>query len=164
MIIYNYRYWQFLLLIISLSVLLASLYFQYIKGLQPCPLCLMQRLSVIFEVILCFVALVVHRVSLRRILVVLQIIVALLGLYFAGRQLWLQSLPHDQIPACLPGLDVLLQYFSWHDIFHALLWGAADCAEISWQFLGLSMPAWVALYFIGMISAAVLIYINIKKE
>ncbi|STX29879.1 Disulfide bond formation protein B (Disulfide oxidoreductase) [Legionella beliardensis] len=161
---YNYRYWQLVLLIMSLCVLLASLYFQYIKDLQPCPLCLMQRLCVILEVIVCFIALFASRERMQRGMAGLQIIIALAGLYFAGRQLWLQALPHDQIPACLPGLEVLLQYFPWRDIFHALLWGAADCAEVSWQFLGLSMPAWAALYFIGMMSAAVFIYINTKAH
>ncbi|STX52574.1 Disulfide bond formation protein B (Disulfide oxidoreductase) [Legionella busanensis] len=164
MTIYHYRYWQMLLFLVSLGVLAASLYFQYVRGLEPCPLCLMQRLCVILEVLLCLIALFVNSLRTQRIITVLQIIIALAGLYFAGRQLWLQSLPHDQIPACLPGLDVLMRYFPWRDIFHALLWGAADCAEVNWTLLGLSMPAWVVLYFIGMLSATVFLYINSKRK
>ncbi|WP_419419332.1 disulfide bond formation protein B [Legionella sp. D16C41] len=164
MTIYNYRYWQSLLLLISLGVLLASIYFQYIEGMQPCPLCLMQRLCVLLELFFCFIAIFTSRLFIQRFITSLQIIIALAGLYFAGRQLWLQSLPHDQMPACLPGLDVLMRYFPWRDILHALFWGAADCAEINWQLLGLSMPAWAALYFICILSTAVFLYINAKRN
>lgn len=157
---YNFRTWQAMIFLISLSVLMASFYFQYVKNLQPCPLCIMQRVGVFLEVILCFIALVINRVRAYRIIAILQALVALSGLYFAGRQLWLQSLPPDQLSVCLPGLDVLWKYFPWRDIFHALLWGAADCAEVTWQFLGLSMPAWVFLYFTGILSAAVFVVIN----
>jgi protein dithiol:quinone oxidoreductase len=163
MTIYNYRYWQIILFLVSLSILAASLYFQYIRDLQPCPLCLMQRLCVILELLLCTIAIFINHIRTQRIVTVLQIIIALAGLYFAGRQLWLQSLPPDQIPACLPGLDVLMRYFPWRDVLHALLWGAADCAEVNWTLLGLSMPAW-ALYFIGMLSTTVFLYINAKRN
>ncbi|ASQ45056.1 disulfide bond formation protein B [Legionella clemsonensis] len=146
----SYKRWQMLLFLLSLTVLGSSFYFQYIAGLAPCPLCLMQRLCVFLLVVVGFVGLLINYLKAGKLLAVLQIGVALGGLFFAGRQLWLQSLPGDQMPACLPELDILVRYFPWRDVFHALLWGAGDCAEISWKWLGLTMPGWAALYFLFM--------------
>ena len=145
-----YRLVQSLLFILSLLVLAASFYFQYVKGLQPCPLCVMQRLCVLLVLIFSVLTVFLKSAGTRRFLVIMQILVAGAGIYFACRQLWLQSLPADQLPACLPGFDVLLRYFPWKDILHALIWGAADCGEITWKWLGISMPGWSALYFCGV--------------
>lgn len=149
-----YRSWQFFLFIISLGVLLASFYFQWVKELQPCPLCIMQRFCVALALVLFMMGVVLGRSRGASILTLLQCIVALAGLYFASRQVWLQSLPPDKLPACLPGLDVLLRYFPWHDVLKALIWGAADCAEVNWQWLGLSMPGWCVIYFASLLVAA----------
>jgi disulfide bond formation protein DsbB len=77
---------------------------------------------------------------------------------------WLQSLPADQIPACLPGLDALLHYFPWQDILHALFWGSGDCAEINWQWLGLSMPVWSLLYFLAVFCAFIFLFLLVNKQ
>lgn len=150
----NYRLGQFILFAISLFVLAASFYFQFVKKLEPCPLCLMQRLCVILALVLCLMSIYFKSIPARRRILLLQLLLAVAGLYFSGRQLWLQSLPADQLPACLPGMGVLLQYFPWRDILHAALLGAADCGEITWQWLGLSMPAWSALYFAAFFAIA----------
>lgn len=142
---------QFIILSTSLIVFCASLYFQYIEQLQPCPLCIMQRLAAFALVFLAFLTVIprfkkrISRVSIG------QALVACAGVFFAGRQLWLQSLPPGQTPACLPGLDILLRYFSWQDVLHALFWGSGDCAENNWQWLGLTMPAWAGIYFITVL-------------
>lgn len=146
----TWRTWQLLLFLTGLSVFLASLYFEFVKGLQPCPLCLMQRLCVFLFAITCLLALILD-VKRARMVVILQTVIAVCGLYFASRQLWLQSLPADQLPACLPGLDILMRYFPWRDVVHALMFGAADCGKVTWVWLGLSMPAWTALYFFGLL-------------
>ncbi|MFC3908007.1 disulfide bond formation protein B [Legionella dresdenensis] len=150
----TYRQWQGAVFIISLIVLYLSLYFQYVRDLQPCPLCIMQRACVILLVILSIIGIMAGQRKATRILTILQLFAGIAGLFFAARQLWLQSLPADQVPACLPGLDVLFKYFPLSDVLHALFWGAGDCAEVDWQWLGVSMPGWAALYFVAMIGAA----------
>lgn len=135
--------------IITLSVLFASFYFQYVVGLVPCPLCLMQRLCL-------FLLLAVMGFSFRtqkraHRISMLQIIVASAGLFFALRQLWLQSLPATHVPACMPGLDILIRYFPWKTIAQSLLWGTGDCAEVSWRLWGISMAGWSAMYFVFMV-------------
>ncbi|MDI9819570.1 MULTISPECIES: disulfide bond formation protein B [unclassified Legionella] len=153
----TYKRLQIILALVSLLVFLSSLYFQYIQQLQPCPLCLMQRFCALILFLTCFAGIYVHPLR-ARILVGFQMTIAIAGLYFAGRQLWLQALPAGQTPACMPDLEVLIRYFPWRDVLHALLWGAGDCAEITWRWLGLSMPAWAAIYFLFMLVASALLW------
>lgn len=154
----HYRLWQFSLILISFLVLMASFYFEYVQGLSPCPLCLMQRFSVTLVLLLSIVTFILGISKLSRLIIIVQMLVILSGFYFACRQMWLQSLPPEQIPACLPDLNVLMRYFPWRDVAHALFWGAGDCAEISWHWLGLTMASWVAIYFLGMFAAALISY------
>jgi disulfide bond formation protein DsbB len=148
-----YRIGQGLLFIISISILLASCYFQYVQKLQPCPLCIMQRLCVLLTTLVALLSMLRFRYRTITVLAILQLLIASAGLYFALRQVWLQSLPADQLSVCLPGFDVLIHYFPWHSILQALIWGAADCGEIAWQWLGLSMAAWVSIYFFSLFLA-----------
>ena len=135
--------------IITLLVLFASFYFQYAMGLMPCPLCIMQRVCVFL--LLGAMGLSFRTLKRAHIICLLQIIFASAGLFFALRQLWLQSLPPTHVPACLPGLDILVRYFPWKTIFQTLFWGSGDCAEVHWRFLGISMPGWTAMYFSFML-------------
>lgn len=142
-----FKKWQALLTLLGFMMVFSSFYFQYMQGLEPCPLCLMQRLSAILLFMVSFLSVYVSTIKRARILTVFQFFIAAFGLFFAIRQLWLQSLPVDQMPACMPGLDVLIRYFPLEKVVHALLWGTGDCGEVSWQWLGLTMPAWTALFF-----------------
>lgn len=153
-----YKRWQVLLTFLSLFVLASSLYFQYVKELQPCPLCLMQRLCVLLLFIFCFIGVYVRSLSGRKAVVCLQFFIAAGGLFFASRQLWLQSFPVGQIPSCMPSFDVLIRYFPWQDVLRTLLWGTGECADSSWQWLGLSMPVWSALYFLFILLAAIPVF------
>lgn len=144
----TYRKIQTFNAMLTLFVLFASFYFQYVVGLTPCPLCIMQRVCVFL--LLAVMGLSFRTLKRARIISLLQIIIACAGLYFALRQLWLQSLPAGEAPACMPGLDILIRYFPWQTVLKTLFWGTGDCAEVSWQMLGVSMPGWCALYFLFM--------------
>lgn len=133
---------------LTLLVLFASFYFQYVVGLVPCPLCVMQRICVFL--LLAVMGLSFRTLKKAHIINLLQIIIACAGLFFALRQLWLQSLPVGEAPACMPGLDVLIRYFPWQTVVKTLLWGSGDCAEVNWSMLGISMPGWCAIYFLFM--------------
>lgn len=148
-----FRLWQCMLALLSVLVLMGSFYFQYVKGFPPCPLCLMQRYSVMVLMMLCWMRLYVGQSAGARRVRLMQWSVCLLGLYFAGRQIWLQSLPVGKLPACMPDLSVLMRYFPWQDTVHALFLGAGECGHVDWYALGLTMPQWSALYFIGMLGA-----------
>ncbi|MBA2709916.1 MAG: disulfide bond formation protein B [Tatlockia sp.] len=159
-----YRRWQALLALISLIVLAASFYFEYFRGLEPCPLCLMQRFSVFLLFAISFTGTAIRSLKAGKVIAFFQFFIAALGLYFAGRQLWLQSLPPGQAPSCMPDLGVLIRYFPLKDVFKALFWGTKDCAEITWQWLGMPMPAWTALYFFIMLIAAIPLFWVLRRQ
>jgi len=100
--------------------------------------------------IICVVG-AVHNPSLtgQKIYASLSTIAAVAGGYFSSKQLWLQSLPEDQVPACGIPVDYLFDAFSLSEAVSMLLRGDGNCAEVQWQLLGLSMPAWVLIAFIG---------------
>lgn len=148
----RYRTLQNLLLLWTILVLGVAFYLQYMRGLQPCPLCIMQRFCMFLLLVFCILGVSLTGVKRSLIVTIFQILFAVAGLFFAGRQLWLQSLPVGEAPACIPDFDVLFHYFPLKDVLHALVWGTGDCAEITWRFLGLSLPVWAAFYFVIMIA------------
>lgn len=156
----NYRRIQRLLVLITFFVLFASLYAQYFLGLHPCPLCLMQRICVF--ILLGLMGLTLGTLKKAHLISLIQFIIACAGLFFALRQLWLQSLPPGSAPACMPGLDVLIRYFPWQSVAKALFWGTGDCAEVSWSMWGISMPGWAALYFIFMAVISLFLYFRTR--
>jgi disulfide bond formation protein DsbB len=156
----TYRKLQYFLALTTLFVLFASLYFQYILGLQPCPLCLMQRICVFL--LMGLMGLSLGTLKKAHLVSLWQIIIASAGLYFSLRHLWLQSLPEGSAPACMPGLDVLIQYFPWQDVAKALFWGAGDCAESTWSMFGISMPGWSAFYFLLMALTGLFLYFRTR--
>lgn len=157
----TYKKIQLFLALITFVVLFSSLYFQYFLGLNPCPLCIMQRVCVFL--LLGLMGLSLGTLRKAHIISLMQTVVSCAGLFFASRQLWLQSLPAGQAPACMPGLDVLIRYFPWQTVVHSLLWGSGDCAEVTWSLLGISMPGWSALYFLFMAVASLFLFIRTRS-
>tara|TARA_B110001452_G_scaffold103231_1_gene85667 strand:+ start:12862 stop:13356 length:495 start_codon:yes stop_codon:yes gene_type:complete len=129
-------------------IAIAVFYFQNYLGLEPCYLCMTQRFFVM-AVGLVFMLAAVHNPTARgrSIYSLLVIIFSLGGAFFSVKQLWLQSLPEDQVPACGPPVEYLFDAFSASEAISMLLRGDGNCAEIQWQLLGLSMPAWVLVTF-----------------
>ncbi|HHT0592576.1 TPA: disulfide bond formation protein B [Legionella anisa] len=158
----TYRKIQTFNAMLTVFVLFASFYFQYMVGLAPCPLCIMQRLCVFL--LLAVMGLSFQTLKRAHIISLLQAIIACAGLYFSLRQLWLQSLPAGEAPACMPSLDILIRYLPWQDVAKALFWGTGDCAEVSWHMLGISMPGWVAIYFLFMALMGCFLFWNTRSS
>ena len=118
-------------------------YAQYQWGIEPCPLCLIQR----FFYFLLGLTFLGHTFWQAGFWLKLGILWSLFGLFTAGRQIILQHLPADQVPACGPGLDYMFSTFSSNEIFLELLHGSGECAIISWRFLGLSFAEWSFIGF-----------------
>lgn len=142
------------LFVFCVALMGAALYFQYGMDLQPCPLCMLQRGAVIAVGLVALIgALHNPRGWGRGIYAILVMMFAVAGMGFASRQLWLQSLPPDQIPACVPSLNYLLQAFPLTKALEVAMRGSGDCAQVTWRFLGLSMPGWTLLSFVAMFLA-----------
>lgn len=137
-------------------IAIAIFYFQNYLGLEPCYLCITQRVFVIaVGVIFLVSALHNPHVQGQKIYMSLIVATATVGSYFSIKQLWLQNLPESKVPACGPPVDYLFDAFSASEAISMLLRGDGNCAEVQWQLLGLSMPGWVLLSFIGFAGVAV---------
>ncbi len=121
-----------------------ALYAEYSMLLSPCPLCVFQRMSVIALGIIFLIA-TLHNPSGwgRRVYACLLLAAAGAGIGVAGRHVWLQSLPPDQVPACGAGYDYIMDTLPLGQALRTIFTGSGECATIDWQFLGLSMPGWV---------------------
>lgn len=123
-----------------------ALYAQHVLGLEPCPLCVFQRVAVL-ALGCVFLAAYAHNPARggAKVYGGLAVVAAGAGIGFAWRQLWLQGLPPDQVPECGPGLNFIMDVFPLWEAIAMVLKGSGDCAKIDWTFLGLSMAGWVLI-------------------
>lgn len=140
----------FILIAAACAGLIATaLYMQYGLGLEPCYLCIVQRVFVVLVGVIALAA-VLHNPGLkgRRTYAGLTALAAFSGSGFSIRQLWLQSLPEDRVPACGPPADYLFDSFSFAEWLPILLKGDGNCAKVDWTFLSLSIAGWMLIMFV----------------
>ncbi|MGB8077359.1 MAG: disulfide bond formation protein B [Gallionella sp.] len=140
-----------------------ALYLQYVEHQDPCPLCMVQR--VIFIALMAVFALAVVQGPKRigeRIYAALIVLLSLTGVGVASRHIWIQHLPKDQVPACGPGLDYMLETMPMSNVLKALMHGSGECAEKGWTFVTLGIPEWSLLCYIGLGVWAVLIALRTR--
>ena len=132
-----------------------ALWLQTAQGLEPCPLCIFQRVAVISTSVIALLAALHHPAGLmRRVYALLTALTALAGIIVAGRHVWLQHLPPDLVPACGPGLDYWIAALPWQQVIQQVFHGSGECAKVDWVWLGLSLPGWVLVLCAGLFSAA----------
>lgn len=138
-----------------LSMLLVAGYFQFIEHLEPCPLCILQRVMVLIAGVIFLLGAIHNPKNVgRRIYGFLLLVVAGIGAAISGRHVWLQQLPEDQVPTCGPGLNFILENFPINQAIDMVLRGSGECADVLWTFLGLSIPGWTLVAFAIMILVA----------
>ncbi len=135
--------------VIGLGLIAAGLYLQYIEHQEPCPMCIVQRV-VYLALIGLFLIAALHGPQRRGAAAysAVMVITAAAGAAVAARQVWLQHLPKDLVPACGPGLDYMLRKFPLYDVLQKVLAGSGECAEVGWRFLGLSIAGWSLVWFV----------------
>ncbi|WP_100639345.1 disulfide bond formation protein B [Marinobacter salexigens] len=141
-----------LVFVVCAGLLGVAFYMEYVMGLEPCPLCWLQRFGFMgVGLVSLLAALHGPRELGARVYGLLLAITAGAGLGVAGRQLWLQSLPADQAPACGPSVDYMLEVLPLGEVLMTALKGTGDCAAVVWRFLGLSIPGWSAVFFVLLV-------------
>lgn len=134
-------------------------YLQFVVGLEPCPLCMLQRVC-LAATGLAFLAAAVHHPAGRvgaGIYAGVIAAVAATGAAVAGRHVWLQYLPPEKRPACGPALDYLLSTFGPLESLRRVLRGSGECGAVDWTFLALSIPEWTLAAFIVFIAWAIVL-------
>ena len=127
-----------------------ALFSQFQWYLNPCPLCIFQRIAFAAIGIVLLVA-GLHAPSGtggRRVYGVIALVPALVGAGIAARHVWLTHLPADQVPSCGPPLEFMMQTNAFTEVVRKVLTGSGECAKVDWMFLGMSMPAWSLLWFV----------------
>jgi disulfide bond formation protein DsbB len=126
-------------------------YLQFGGGLDPCPLCIFQRIGMIaLGAVFLLAALHNPQRTGQRIYGAVIALTALAGASVAGRHVWLQHLPPEQVPACGPDLEYMLEILPLAEVIKRVFTASGECAEVVWTFLGLSMPSWVLIWFVAL--------------
>jgi disulfide bond formation protein DsbB len=157
--------WLYLAGSIVVAILFAAaLYLEYVLRQEPCPLCMIQRVIFIAIGIVFFVA-ALHNPKRIATFVYggLISLLALTGVAVAGRHIWILHLPKDQVPACGPGLEFMLQNFPMADVWQELMHGSGECAAKGWTFLTLGIPEWSLVSYVLLGTWAVLLMFRPKK-
>lgn len=135
--------------VFCIFMMAVALGLEHIGGFEPCPLCVFQRVAVIATGVVLLIA-AIHNPASRGgkvVYGVLGLLTAGTGAFIAGRHIWLQSLPADEVPTCGPGLDYMMDIMPMQDVVAMVLTGSGECAEIDFTLLGLSLPAWTLIGF-----------------
>ena len=133
-----------------------ALFAQHVLLLDPCPLCVLQRVATIALGLVFLAAALHHPDGWGRITyAVLIFLAAGDGAAVAGWHWRLQNLPPSDVPACGPGLDYMLENFPLTEALQMVFKGSGECADVVWSFLGLSMPAWVLVWMVGLGAAGI---------
>jgi len=152
--------------IIALCAILligVALYMEKVMGLEPCNLCMFQRIFVVLAGIVALAATLHGPKQVgAKLYASFVALLSIVGGMIAGRQIWLQHLPEDQVPACGPGLDYMMDVYPFMEMIEEVLRGSGDCAKVQWTFLNLSIPEWTIICFA---SATILsLYILLRKS
>jgi disulfide bond formation protein DsbB len=150
--------------LVCAGLLAYGYYLQYFEGQDPCPLCLVQRLFY-FGVLIALGAAALHAPAARGARIAYSIgafVFAAGGLVTAARQVWLQHLPPEQVPACGPDLYFMMENLPLGRTLQLLLRGSGQCAEVHWTFLGLSIAEWSLAWFAAFTALA--LWLAFRKE
>jgi len=147
--------------VLCAGLVAVAMYFQYVAGLAPCPLCILQRVAFIgVGAVLLAGALHNPRGWGRRVYAGVAGVVALIGAGVAARHVWLQNLPAGQTPECGPGLAFMLDAFPLTEALALILRGSGECAEVQWSLLGLTMPGWSLLWLTVLLAGALFVMLR----
>lgn len=151
----------FLVCVITIGIVL---YMEHVMLLSPCGLCITQRVFVIFCGFTCLIS-AVHNPGPhgQKLYAFAAASMCIFGMYFAGRQIWLQHLPEDQVPACGPGLTYIFDNFPFMETLSFLLVGDGNCAEVHFRLFGiLTIPEMAMIAFVFLIS--ICMFIAFRKQ
>jgi len=132
---------------VCLALLAYAYYAQYVLHLEPCPLCMFQRITMLALGIVFLAAALHHPRGWGAYVYACLIgLAALATVGVAARHVYIQSQPPGTIPACGAPLEALMQMFPVTQVIRKVLRAGGECAQVNWTFLGLAMPAWVLLW------------------
>ena len=145
------RTWYLFVVICCAALVGFALYNQHVNYLDPCPLCIIQRVAFIAIGVIALLAAIHNPKRIGRYFYAWLLVAgAAFGTFIAGRHVWLQNLPPEDVPECGPGLNYMLENFPITEVLSTVLKGDGNCAEVLWTFMGMSMPMWTFAWYVGL--------------
>ena len=163
--LFNQRLWFLFVALACAGMLSFALYVQHVDFLDPCPLCVFQRMAYMWIGGVALLAFIHNpRGSGKWVYGGLLCAGGLVGMGIAGRHLWLQSLPADQVPDCGMGLNYMLETMPFSQVLTEVFYGSGECAEVYWTFLGLSMPGWTFVWYTAFTLGTIIVLLKANNS
>jgi disulfide bond formation protein DsbB len=125
------------------------LYLQNYLGLEPCPMCIVQRYALIGMIVWCVLGASAKAPLLTVLMSWLVLLTAGFGAFVAARQSWLQWYPPEAV-SCGRDFYGMIENFPLQRVVPMIFRGSGDCSKIDWTFLGGSIANWSFLVFAGI--------------
>lgn len=143
------------------ALLAFGLYLQHAQGLQPCPMCIVQRYTLVLVLVLCAVAAMCSARLLRVLLCAAALLCSGFGAFVAGQQSWLQWFP-PEFASCGRDFYGLIENYPLSRAIPMIFRGSGDCTAVDWKFLGATIANWSFLWFVFL--AVVLLWLLRKMQ
>ena len=137
-----------LICIACVAMLAFGMYLQHVVGLEPCPMCIVQRYALVLVAVFAGLASASSRRGLQVVGMLLGLVMAVGGAYTAARQSWLQWHP-PEVVSCGRDIYGMIETFPLQRALPMIFRGAGDCSQVDWTFLGLSIANWSFIAFTG---------------
>ena len=152
-----------LVCVVSIAMLAFGLYLQHVQGLEPCPMCIVQRYLLVLVAVVAGVTAFSHRFTWLALGAGLMAVLAALGAFVAARQSFLQWYPPENA-SCGRDLFGMIETFPLKRAIPMIFKGSGDCTKIDWTFLGLSIANWSFLCFmVTALAGLVIVFRQLKK-
>ena len=140
-----------------LGLLGFGLYLQHVVGLEPCPMCIVQRYALVLIAGVAAIGAAVKAPRLHTLLSVLLLLLGVFGAFVAARQSWLQWYP-PEFASCGRDFYGMIESFPLQRAIPMIFKGSGDCTAVDWTFLGGSIANWSFLWFLAMAGVATLLW------
>ncbi len=146
-----------LVAVVCVAMLAFGLYLQHVVGLEPCPMCIVQRYALVLVAIVTGVTAFADKKALQMTGSLVTLLLAGFGAFVAARQSFLQWYP-PEVASCGRDFYGMIETFPLKRAIPMIFKGSGDCTKIDWTFLGLSIANWSFLCFaaIALVMLAVL--------
>jgi disulfide bond formation protein DsbB len=148
--------------LVSFGLVALALYLQKAYNLEPCPLCIFQRIAFMVLGVFFLIATIHHPPVIgRKIHGGLQFIAAAVGAGIAARHVWIQANPDKVFSECGAGFDYIYETLPFREFLNWVFKGTGECSAIDWTFLGLTIPQLSLIAFVGLaVYSIVLIFLK----
>ena len=152
-----------LLSLVCIGLLAFGQYLQHVVGLEPCPMCIVQRYALVLIVLIAGFTATSGKNSVHIGGSVLLLAVAAFGAYVAARQSWLQWYP-PEVVNCGRDFYGMIETFPLQRVIPMIFKGSGDCSKVDWTFLGGSIANWSFLSFVGVAALALALIWRLAKH